>query len=128
MSVNADDRWTDPTMLLQAANGNQDVFCHLLRLFLAIFPEMVSRLAYFQAAADAANVAQQAHQVRGCLYLVGAMRSAEQVEAIEMMARHDKALCCSAEFEQLMGDMRSVIEEVESDLNPATRVSAEEIC
>ncbi len=126
--MNADDRLTDPTVLLQAAGDNKDAFCDLLRLFLSIFPAMVDRLEYFFAAADVPNVAQQAHGVKGCLYLVGAMRSAEKVEAIEMIARRDKALCSSAEFEQLMGEMRSVIEEVESDLNPATRLSAEKIC
>jgi HPt (histidine-containing phosphotransfer) domain-containing protein len=119
---------TDPTVLLQAAGDNKDAFCDLLRLFLSIFPAMVDRLEYFFAAADVPKVTQQAHGVKGCLYLVGAMRSAEKVEAIEMIARRDKVLCSSAEFEQLMGEMRSVIEEVESDLNPATRLSAEKIC
>jgi HPt (histidine-containing phosphotransfer) domain-containing protein len=127
MSVNADDRLTDPTVLLQAAGDNKDAFCDLLRLFLSIFPSMVDRLEHFYAAADVPKVAQQAHGVKGCLYLVGAMRSAEKVEAIEMVARRDKALYPSAEFEQLMGEMRCVIEEVNSDLNPATRLSAEEI-
>jgi hypothetical protein len=128
MSVNAGERLTDPSVLLQAAGDNKAAFCDLLRLFLTIFPDMVGRLEYFYAAADVPKVAQQAHDVKGCLYMVGAMRSADKVEAIEMIARHDQALCPGAEFEQLMGEMRSVIEEVESDLNPATRVSAEEIC
>lgn len=127
MSVNADDRLTDPSVLLQAAGDNEDAFFDLLRLFLTIFPAMLGRLEYFFAAADMPKVAQQAHSVKGCLYLVGAMDSAERLESIEMMARRD-TLCSGVEFEQLMGEMRSVIEEVEGDLNPAALLPAEEIC
>jgi hypothetical protein len=73
-------------------------------------------------------VAQQAHCVKGCLYLVGAMHSADKVEVIEAAARHDKVLCSGAEFEELMDEMRSVIEEVENDLKPAPLLCVEEIC
>ena len=59
------------------------------------------------------------------MYLVGALRSAERMEAIESAARHDRALCHGTEFEQLMDEMRSVIEEVEGDL---TLLSPEEMC
>jgi hypothetical protein len=128
MSVKMDARLTDSTMLLQAASDNKDAFRDLLRLFIAIFPDMVDRLACFFAAEDVANVAQQAHCVKGCLYLVGAMHSADKVEVIEAAARHDKVLCSGAEFEELMDQMRSVIEEVENDLKPAPLLCVEEIC
>ncbi len=123
-----DTRLTDPTMLLQAAGDNNEAFRDLLRLFLSIFPDMVERLEHVFAAEDVANVAQQAHCVKGCLYLVGAMRSADNVETIEMAARHDKVLCSGAEFEELMDEMRSVIVEVENDLKPAPLLCVEEIC
>ncbi len=126
--MNAGDRLIDSSVLLQAAGDKKEAFFDLLRLFLAIFPAMVARLEYFYAAADLPEVAQQAHGVKGCLYLVGAMRSAGKVEAIEMIARHDRVLCCSTEFEELMAEMHSVIEEVEGDLNPAALLPAEEIC
>jgi HPt (histidine-containing phosphotransfer) domain-containing protein len=126
--VNPDDRLTDQAMLLQAVGDNRDAFRDLLRLFIAIFPGMVNRLEDFFAAEDVANVAQQAHCVKGCLYLVGAMPSADKVEVIEAAARHDKVLCSCVEFERLMDEMRCVIAEVEGDLKPATLPSVEEIC
>lgn len=126
--MNRDDRLTDQTMLLQAAGDNKDTFRDLLRLFVAIFPGMVDRLEHFFVAEDVANVVQQAHCVKGCLYLVGAMPSADKVEVIEMAARHDKALCSRLEFERLMDEMRCVIAEVEGDLKPAPLLFVKEIC
>jgi HPt (histidine-containing phosphotransfer) domain-containing protein len=128
MSVKTQARLTDSTMLLQAAGGSNDDFRDLLRLFLSIFPAMVDRLELFFADENMPEVAQQAHDVKGCLYLVGAMRSADRVESIEVAARHDRALCHGAEFEQLMDEMRSVIDEIEGDLNSATMLSPEEMC
>ncbi len=115
-------------MLLQAAGGNKEAFRCLLRLFIAIFPDMVARLQHYFVAPDLPSLAQQAHCVKGCLYLVGAMSCADKVEAIEVAARHDKALCSRGEFEQLMDEMRSLIDEVEGDLKPAMPCSAEEMC
>lgn len=115
-------------MLLQATGDNKDAFRDLLRLFVAIFPGVVDRLEHFFAAEDVANVVQQAHCVKGCLYLVGAMPSADKVEVIEMAARHDKALCSRLEFERLMDEMRCVIAEVEGDLKPAPLLFVKEIC
>lgn len=120
-------RLTDSTVLLQAAGGHTDAFRDLLHIFLSIFPDMLDRLDHFFAAGNFSRVVQQAHDVKGCLYLVGATRCAEKMESIEIAARHDRALCHSAEFEQLMDEMRSVIEEVEGDLM-ATRLSLKEMC
>ena len=100
------------------------MICDLLHLFMSIFPAMVQRMELFFAAGNFPKVVQQAHELKGCLYLVGAMRSAERMDAIESAARHDRALCHGTEFEQLMDEMRSVIEEVEGDL----MLSPEEMC
>lgn len=122
-------RLSDSTVLLQAAGGNRDAFRDLLHLFLSIFPDMVERLEIFFSAGNFPKVVQQAHNVKGCLYLVGAMRSAEKMESIEMAARHDRALCHGAEFEQLMDEMRSVIVEIEGDLSAAmTLLSTKKMC
>lgn len=121
-------RLTDSTVLLQATGGNIDVFRDLLHLFLSIFPDMVEQMSYFFAAGNFSRALQQAHDVKGCLYLVGATRCAERMESIEMAACRDRALCHSAEFEQLMDEMRSVIEEVENDLSSAMLLPPKEMC
>jgi two-component system sensor histidine kinase/response regulator len=111
-------RLTDPDVLLRATGGDRQACHRMLTLFLQIFPAMVLSLEQVFATGNRSCVAQAAHMVKGCLVLVGATGSAERVERIESAARYETAQCRLAEFEKTVQELRTVIEEIESELGP----------
>ena len=112
-------RLTDASVLLQATGGNKEAFRQMLSVFLQIFPDMVERLQQVFAARNFTCLVQSVHSVKGCLFLIGAIGSAERMERIESIERGKTVLCGDIEFEKLMQELRLVIEEIKNELELA---------
>jgi hypothetical protein len=109
---------TDSAVLLRATSGNREAFHQIMSVFLRIFPGMVLSLEQLFEDGDLPDLAHSAHLVRGCLALVGANVSAERIARIESAARNRTPQCHLAEFEKTMQELRSVIDEIESEFGP----------
>jgi HPt (histidine-containing phosphotransfer) domain-containing protein len=100
----------DPAVLMNAAGDDAQGFRELLAMFLRIVPEMAQALhdAVRDERADA--IAHQAHSIKSCMSLVGALGCSARLEAIERNARQGGADCADL-FVQLEGELAAVIVE-----------------
>lgn len=73
--------------LHDAAGADDALTAELLAIFVRTVPPMLERLAHALDCAHAARVAQEAHDLKGCLALVGASAASAECARIETAAR-----------------------------------------
>lgn len=106
-------RQIDPAVLMDAAGDSMEAFLQLLDVFLRIAPDMTARLDAAVQAGHSTGMAQEAHSLKSCLALVGAIDCARRVEHIERSARRDLA-GDAAGFDQLRADIATVLREAQA--------------
>lgn len=108
-------RSIQPSVLRDAAGGDDALLLELLHIFLRIAPHMVETLEHAAGAADLARVEAASHDLKGTAKMAGAERLAELAQEIEAGARagqgdllrHGAAL--RAEFSLVVGDIQAYL-------------------
>jgi len=80
----------DPQALLEAAGGDATLARELIDIYLRIGPPMVARLRLAAAADTGDAIAEEAHALRGCLLLLGAVEAGADCRALEGAARRER--------------------------------------
>jgi HPt (histidine-containing phosphotransfer) domain-containing protein len=99
----------DPAILMNAAGDNAQGFRELLAMFLRIVPEMAHALGEAVRCARHETIAHQAHSLKSCMSLVGAVGCSARLEALERSAR--QGADCGAHFAQLEDELDAVVAE-----------------
>lgn len=102
-----------PAVLREAAGGDDTLVAELLSIFARTVPPMLRRLARALADGDAASVAQEAHDLKGCLALVGAPDTSAACARIETAARRSGTCPPPADGALLCERIGHIVEQVE---------------
>lgn len=106
-----------PALLRDAAGGDDALVAELLDIFLRTVPSMARRFADALEAGTASAVAQEAHDLKGCLVLVGAAAVSLDFARAEFAARRDGACPTGAEGAMLCAKLHDVVEQVRRHLD-----------
>lgn len=102
-----------PALLHEAAGGDDALVAELLSIFARTVPPMLGRLKAALAGGDAAYVAQEAHDLKGCLALVGAPDTSTACARIETAARRSGTCPTSADAAPLCERIEDIVKQVE---------------
>jgi len=100
--------------LREWACGDEDLVIDLITIFLRIGPPMVLRLEDALAAANNAAIAQEAHDLKGCLALLGAEQASANCARVEAQARRSGACPSREDAEALCVSLDRIVREVQS--------------
>lgn len=112
--MNTTFQMTDPAVLMKAAVNDKETFHELSSVFLRIVPELLSSLENAVADGQPIAVAERAHALKGCVFLVGGKHIGERLQAIEREARHSGTVCGTEEFQGIKNDLLIACDEVKS--------------
>ncbi len=101
-------------VLRHTAGGDESLVKELTAIFLRIAPPMVQRLRQAMVAGNAAVCAQEAHDLKGSLALLGAASASADCAAIESMARQAGRLPPEEDGAALCDEILKIIGQVES--------------
>lgn len=101
-----------PDVLRDTANGDQALVRELLQIFLRVVPPMTARLQKALDSGHAADTAHEAHALRSCLSIMGAVKAEARCRDLESAARasggdwrtHGAILC--EELDKLVAEVR----------------------
>lgn len=122
--LSADQKLFDPAVLMDAVEQNKEAFDALSRVFLRTCPEIIQRLEEAIEIGSLIDMANQAHSLASCMFVVGAIRVGEKLEEIERDARQKIHMLSSVEFVEMKLVLFQVIAEVERNLLPENEESA----
>jgi HPt (histidine-containing phosphotransfer) domain-containing protein len=105
-----DYKHIDPAVLMNAAGDDEEGFKELLAMFVRIVPPMLRELDQSVQDGRHADIGHQAHSLKSCLSLVGALGCGKRLEQLERAARN-KAPDCGAGYAQLHQEITAVIAE-----------------
>jgi HPt (histidine-containing phosphotransfer) domain-containing protein len=100
----------DPEVLMDATGGSSEAFSELLEIFLRTVPDMLGRLDAAAAAGMHADLAREAHSLKSCLALVGALAAGARIGEIERAASSGQAPGDGA-WRALRADLDRILEE-----------------
>ncbi len=100
-------------VLRDTAGGDESLVGELIAIFLRIAPPMVQRLRQAMVAGNAAGCAQEAHDLKGSLALLGAASASADCAAIETMARQAGRLPPAEDGAALCDEILNIIGQVE---------------
>lgn len=112
--MNTTFQMTDPAVLMKAAVNDKETFQELSSVFLRIVPELLSSLEEAVANGHPDKIAERAHALKGCVFLVGGQHIGERLQAIEREARHSGTVCGADEFQGIKNDLLIAYDEVKS--------------
>lgn len=99
--------------LRDAAGGDEALVAELLTIFLRTLPGAADRFARALAAGHAAQVAQEAHDLKACLVLVGATAAGAEFAHIETAARRTGACPSLADGARLRARLATIAKQAE---------------
>lgn len=109
-----------PLLLMEAADGDIEVFRDLSRTFLRIAPPMLEQVKKAALAGDLSSALRESHSFKGTAALVGAERLAQMAETIENLSRGGDSSEIvrslpelAQEFVQVMKEVRDSIDSVQ---------------
>lgn len=98
--------------LREWAGGEEDVVTELITIFLRIGPPMVLRLQAALAAGDSVATAQEAHDLKGCLILLGATQASADCARIERQARREGSCPAPADAGTFCASLVDIVQQV----------------
>jgi two-component system sensor histidine kinase/response regulator len=96
----------DKAVALERLEGDLDLLCELVQIFLDETPRLANALAEALATGDAKKVQQAAHSIKGSAANLGAMALFEQAQRIELLAREEDLERGEAEYAALQLELR----------------------
>ena len=113
----------DPSVLLDAADGDAAVFCDLCNTFLEIAPPLMRDLKTAVDNQDRATAARQSHSLKGTVALVGAKELASRLQAVESAAGKPDApipdlSAPEALFQSVMLEVRQCLDRTRAENPP----------